>query len=78
MLLAVQMHVALDVKLQAIVDEHKEAKKKGTNFNVTKTRTQDFVDVLLELPGEHGEEHMDDTTIKALILVSTEPQYLNL
>jgi len=35
----------------------------------------DFVDVLQELPGLDGEKHIDDVTMKAVILVSA--PYIN-
>lgn len=59
------MHKQLDERIQAIIEEHREARKHQSIGD----RRQDFVDVLLDLPGENGEQHLDDITIKALILV---------
>lgn len=63
-----QMHKELDERLQAVIEEHREARKQDS-IGDEKRRRQDFVDVLLDLPGENGEEHLDDITIKALVLV---------
>ncbi|XP_010556597.1 PREDICTED: cytochrome P450 703A2 [Tarenaya hassleriana] len=45
-----------------IIEEHRRARLENHN-----KKEMDFVDILLSLPGENGNEHMDDMEIKALI-----------
>ncbi|KAL2893269.1 hypothetical protein RDABS01_009178 [Bienertia sinuspersici] len=44
-----------------IIEEHRKVRKSNDDGEM------DFVDVLLSLPGEHGNKHMDDVEVKALI-----------
>ena len=44
--------------------------KAGSRTPESEKKDMDFVDVLQELPGLDGEKHIDDVTIKAVILVS--------
>lgn len=50
-----------------IIEEHR--KRKENNGGGNDEGQMDFVDVLLSLPGEDGQKHMDDVEIKALIQV---------
>ncbi|KAM3211328.1 hypothetical protein ACQJBY_064859 [Aegilops geniculata] len=55
---------------QKIIDEHRKARKSGASLDDDgddSKEAMDFVDVLLSLPGENGNEHMDDVEIKALM-----------
>lgn len=57
---------------QKIIEEHRklrERRKEGSAGGDSEGE-MDFVDVLLSLPGEDGEEHMEDSEIKALIQVN--------
>ena len=71
------MHKQLDQRLQAIIEEHREARKHQSidGHGDDKRRRQDFVDVLLDVPGENGEEHISDIIIKAVILVRKKNLY---
>lgn len=51
-----------------IIEEHRKEKKRKEEMGVNEGE-MDFVDILLALPGENGNEHMDDADIKALIQV---------
>ena len=42
----------------------------GSQDTASRKKDMDFVDVLQELPGLDGEKHIDDVTMKAVILVS--------
>ena len=42
----------------------------GSRDMASQKKDMDFVDVLQELPGLDGEKHIDDVTMKAIILVS--------
>ena len=70
--IGLQLHAKLDAKVQAIIDEHRAARtmKAGSRTPESEKKDMDFVDVLQELPGLDGEKHIDDVTIKAVILVS--------
>ena len=61
-----QLRNEFDEVLDAIIQEHRDlasGKRAGQKPN-------DFISVLLDLPGENGEPHLDEKTIKALIIVS--------
>jgi hypothetical protein len=47
----------------------------GSRAPESRNKAMDFVDVLQELPGLDGEKHIDDVTMKAVILVSA--PYIN-
>ena len=70
--IGLQIHAKLDAKVQAIIDEHRAARTMMAESRAPESRKKDmdFVDVLQELPGLDGEKHIDDVTIKAVILVS--------
>ena len=72
MSLGPQIHAKLDAKIQAIIDEHRAARMMmvGSRAPESEKKVMDFVDVLQELPGLDGEKHIDDVTMKAVILVS--------
>lgn len=62
-----QLRRGFDEVLDAIIQEHRDlaaGKLPGGKPN-------DFISILLDLPGERGAANLDDKTIKALILVST-------
>ena len=70
--IGLQIHAKLDAKIQAIIDEHRAARTMmaGSRAPESQKKAMDFVDVLQELPGLDGEKHIDDITMKAVILVS--------
>lgn len=61
-----QLRRGFDEVLDAIIQEHRDlaaGKLPGGKPN-------DFISILLDLPGEKGAANLNDKTIKALILVS--------
>ena len=70
--IGLQIHAKLDAKIQAIIDEHWAVRTvmAGSRDTASGKKDMDFVDVLQELPGLDGEKHIDDVTMKAIILVS--------
>lgn len=58
-----QLRKAYDDILDSIIQEHRDDFTSGK-------RPDDFISVLLELPGESGAPHLDERTIKALLIVS--------
>lgn len=61
-----QLRNEFDEVLDAVIQEHRDlasGKRPGGKPN-------DFVSVLLDLPGENGASQLEDETMKAIILVS--------
>ncbi|KAK4418504.1 cytochrome [Sesamum alatum] len=54
-----------------IIEEHRKRRELKQGENDDEDDEMDFVDVLLSLPGEDGNKHMDDVEIKALIQVDS-------
>lgn len=61
-----QLRNEFDEVLDAIIQEHRDL----ASGKRTGQKPNDFISVLLDLPGENGAPHLDEKTIKALIIVS--------
>lgn len=69
-----QMHKQLDERIQATIEEHRGARTNPNHTienNISESTTAWLRRRVIEPPwiGENGESHLDDITLKALILV---------
>lgn len=62
-----QLRREFDEVFDAVIQEHRDL----ASGKLPGGKPNDFISVLLDLPGENGEPHLDEKTIKALLQVSS-------